>query len=81
MNSFQKQLNVNGLLHNFSFHAVLSSIQYKYFVQGAVVGRERVAFEMKQVGKDRWRVIPPAPLWAFEIEAQLSEVILQQHNE
>lgn len=77
MERFKKEIAVNDELRVFEFNRMKNMNGVKFFITSKDSKDKPIAFSLTEKDKGNWKLTPGSLRWLYDIEAQLSNAIVE----
>lgn len=80
MDRFKKEITVDNEPRLFEFSKMKNKIGVKFFITSTDAKQKPIAFSLTQTDEGKWRLMPGSLRWLYDIEAELSNAILERQT-
>jgi len=81
MDRFKKEITVNNEVRVFQFSRMTSMSGVKFFITSIDSNQKPIAFSLKQTDRGNWKLTPGSLRWLYDIEAELSDAIIETQKQ
>jgi len=81
MERFKKEITVNNEVRVFQFNRMTSMSGVKFFITSTDSNQKPIAFSLKQTDQGNWKLTPGSLRWLYDIEAELSDAIIETQKQ
>ena len=81
MDRFKKEITVNNEVRVFQFSRMTSMSGVKFFITSTDSNQKPIAFSLKQTDRGNWKLTPGSLRWLYDIEAELSDAIIETQKQ